>query len=171
MAAEEIQRLHACREDLWRKNLVLEATVESSQVGGSKLQQLRVPYPASGIDSMIETLKCLKGQGVDTRSIKSSFSEEELFAVLEIESTRKVHAYCICVLSVANYSKPYVGFSCASLNLRWDKTRTKISYLSVLINSVFVLLLKDCRCWGGKGYSENAGWSWVEASFPCRGRF
>ncbi|KAJ1431599.1 Myc-type, basic helix-loop-helix [Sesbania bispinosa] len=89
MAAKEIQRLQGCKEELQRKNCVLEANLEavkSNKIGGSRVQYLRVPYPTSGIDSIIETLKCLKGLGVDTRRIKSKFSPQELFAVLEIET-------------------------------------------------------------------------------------
>jgi hypothetical protein len=40
---------------------------------------------------MIETLKLLKDHGVDTTSIKSNFSQQELFAVLEIETE-----VCLC---------------------------------------------------------------------------
>ncbi|KAK7279315.1 hypothetical protein RJT34_24363 [Clitoria ternatea] len=81
MAAKEIVRLQGCREELERRNCVLEAKLE-----GNHVQYLRVPYPTSGIDSMVETLKCLKGHGVDTRSIKSTFSSHELFAALELET-------------------------------------------------------------------------------------
>lgn len=92
MAAKEIQRLQVCIEELQSKNDELEANLEADERGGSKVQYLRVPYPASGIESMVEALKCLKGLGVDTRSIKSNFSKEELFAVLEIEETK----VCLC---------------------------------------------------------------------------
>lgn len=76
---------------------MLEANLEAvdhsniNKVGGNKFQYLRVPYPTSGIDSIVETLKCLKEQGVDIRSIKSSFSPQELFAVLEIENEVNVY--------------------------------------------------------------------------------
>ena len=51
-----------------------------------QIQYLRVPCPTSGIDSIVETLKLLKDHGIDTRSIKSDFSQQDLFLVLEIES-------------------------------------------------------------------------------------
>ncbi|KAK7345947.1 hypothetical protein VNO77_16563 [Canavalia gladiata] len=89
MASKEILRLQGCREELQRKNFVIEPNLEAveiNQIGGSKVQYLRVPYPTSGIDSMVDTLKCLKGHGVDTRSIKSTFSPQELFAELEIDT-------------------------------------------------------------------------------------
>ncbi|XP_073223247.1 transcription factor bHLH92 isoform X2 [Cicer arietinum] len=81
-AAKEIQRLQRCQEELERKNFELESNV----VDGRKFKYLRVPNPTSGIDSIVETLKCLKGHGVDTRSIKSNFSKKELFAALELEN-------------------------------------------------------------------------------------
>lgn len=51
-----------------------------------QIQYLRVPCPTSGIDSIVETLKLLKDYGIDTKSVKSNFSQQELFLVLEIES-------------------------------------------------------------------------------------
>ncbi|CAI8601799.1 unnamed protein product [Vicia faba] len=81
-AAKEIQRLQGCKEELERKNFVLEGNVE-----GRKFQHLRVTYSStSGIDSIVETLKLLKGHGVDTRRINTDFSQQEFFAVLEIET-------------------------------------------------------------------------------------
>ncbi|XP_024642442.1 transcription factor bHLH92 isoform X2 [Medicago truncatula] len=84
-AAKEIQRLQGCKEELERKNFVLEENVEVID-RRKQIQYLRVPCPTSGIDSIVETLKLLKNHGVDTRSIKSNFSQQELFLVLEIES-------------------------------------------------------------------------------------
>lgn len=81
MAAKEILRLQGCKQELERKSF------ESNQgKGNSKVQYLRVPHPKSGIESMLETLKCLKHQGADTISIKSTFSPHQLFAALEIQT-------------------------------------------------------------------------------------
>ncbi|OIW20485.1 hypothetical protein TanjilG_11888 [Lupinus angustifolius] len=88
VARKEIQRLQGYKEELQGKIESNIETIERNKVGGSKVQYLRVAYPECGIDSVIETLNCLKGFGVDTRSIKSNFSKEELFAVLEIEETK-----------------------------------------------------------------------------------
>ncbi|RDX57644.1 Transcription factor bHLH92, partial [Mucuna pruriens] len=92
-AAKEIVQLQGFREELRRKNCVIEANVERYQGGGSKVQYLRVPYPKCGIDSMVETLKYLKHQGLDTRSIKSTFSPQELFAQLEIQTHEVYHMF------------------------------------------------------------------------------
>ncbi|KAI4345754.1 hypothetical protein L6164_012851 [Bauhinia variegata] len=89
MAMKEINRLQSCREELQRENFELEgslqALVERKRVGGTKIQ-FKIPRSASGIDSMVEILKCLKILGVNTKSIKANFSSEELFAVLETET-------------------------------------------------------------------------------------
>jgi hypothetical protein len=84
-AAKEIQRLQGYKDELERKKFVLEENVEV--IEGRK-HYLRVPNHATSgiISSMIETLKLLKDHGVDTTSIKSNFSQQELFAVLEIET-------------------------------------------------------------------------------------
>ncbi|XP_027935620.1 transcription factor bHLH92 [Vigna unguiculata] len=88
-AAKEIVRLQGCREELKRKNCEAEANAEGvcvrNEDGGSKIAYLRVADPECGIDSMVERLKWLKEEGVESRRIKSSFSPTELFAVLEIE--------------------------------------------------------------------------------------
>ncbi|XP_020235961.1 transcription factor bHLH92 isoform X2 [Cajanus cajan] len=93
MAAKEIVRLQGCREELQRKNFELEA-VDSNQGRGRRIQYLRVAHPKCGIDSLIESLKCLKDQGVDTRGIKSTFSPQELFAQLEIETDEVYMHHC-----------------------------------------------------------------------------
>jgi len=93
-AAKEIVRLQGCREELKRKNCEAEANAEGvcvrNEDGGSKIAYLRVADPECGIDSMVERLKWLKEEGVESRRIKSSFSPTELFAVLEIESGEEV---------------------------------------------------------------------------------
>ncbi|KAJ7954776.1 transcription factor bHLH92-like [Quillaja saponaria] len=89
-AAKEIQTLQGYREELQRQRSELEESLKavegtSTLVGGTRIN-LRVPNPTSGIDSMVETLKCLKSLGVNTKRIKSKFSSEEIFAVLETDS-------------------------------------------------------------------------------------
>ncbi|KAE9617676.1 putative transcription factor bHLH family [Lupinus albus] len=88
VARKEIQRLQGYKEELKGKIESNLEAIERNKVGGRKVQYLRVPYPECGIDSVIETLNCLKTLGVDTRSIKSNFSKEELFAVFEIEENK-----------------------------------------------------------------------------------
>jgi hypothetical protein len=90
-AAKEIQRLQGYKDELERKKFVLEENVEV--IEGRK-HYLRVPNHATSgiISSMIETLKLLKNHGVETTSIKSNFSQQELFASLEIETE-----VCLCL--------------------------------------------------------------------------
>ncbi|CAL0303254.1 unnamed protein product [Lupinus luteus] len=87
VARKEIQRLQGYKEELQGKIESDLETIERNKVGRRKVQYLRVAYPECGIDSVIETLNCLKSLGGDTGSIKSKFSKEELFAVLEVEET------------------------------------------------------------------------------------
>lgn len=82
-AVKEIQRLQAYRDELEGQNCEFEANVKALE--SSKIE-FRVANPTSPIDSMLETLQFLKGLGVNTRSISSSFSPQELFATLEIEA-------------------------------------------------------------------------------------
>ncbi|XP_047178771.1 transcription factor bHLH92 [Vigna umbellata] len=89
-AAKEIVRLKGCREELQRKNSEAEGVCVRKKDGGRKIAYLRVADPECGIDSMVERLKWLKEEGVESRRIKSSFSPKELFAVLEIESGEEV---------------------------------------------------------------------------------
>ncbi|WVY95573.1 hypothetical protein V8G54_027724 [Vigna mungo] len=89
-AAKEIVRLKGCREELQRKNCEVEGVCVRKKDEGSKIAYLRVADPECGIDSMVERLKWLKEEGVESRRIKSSFSPKELFAVLEIESGEEV---------------------------------------------------------------------------------
>ncbi|KOM33855.1 hypothetical protein LR48_Vigan02g000500 [Vigna angularis] len=89
-AAKEIVRLKGCREELQRKICEAEGVCVRKKDGGRKIAYLRVADPECGIDSMVERLKWLKEEGVESRRIKSSFSPKELFAVLEIESGEEV---------------------------------------------------------------------------------
>ncbi|KAK7393755.1 hypothetical protein VNO78_22319 [Psophocarpus tetragonolobus] len=78
MAAKEIVRLQGRREELQSK-----ADLES---GRTNVQYLRVSHPNSGIDSMVDILKCLKNKGVDTTRIRSTFSPHDLFAVFDMQT-------------------------------------------------------------------------------------
>ncbi|XP_059630411.1 transcription factor bHLH92 [Cornus florida] len=85
-AAKEVEDLQRYKEELERRKEELEgilATTES--VRGEKIR-LKVPNPSSGIDSMVEVLKCLKSMGSKTRAIQSVFSPHEFSAVLNVQS-------------------------------------------------------------------------------------
>ncbi|XP_071940546.1 transcription factor bHLH92-like isoform X2 [Coffea arabica] len=91
MAAERIHELQRCNEELKRRKIELELALaaaihddeENLEVAKIKL---RVVHPSSGIDSMLEVLKCLKNTGTKTKGIQSTFSSQEFSAVLEIEA-------------------------------------------------------------------------------------
>lgn len=83
MAAKEIQKLEACREELKRQNSGLEEKLKGEQ--GNRVE-LKITHPTSPIDSMLETLQLLTELGMNTRSITSNFSHQELFASLEIQA-------------------------------------------------------------------------------------
>lgn len=88
MAATKIQVLQKCKEELQRQNLEAEknlTAVEGERVGGAKIK-LKVANPTSGVDSMVEVLKCLKHLGLETRTIRSNFTAQEFSAELEIET-------------------------------------------------------------------------------------
>lgn len=88
MASKQIQELNRIVEELKRRNLEVEASlgaVKGYRLGGAKIR-LSVPNPASGLDSMVEVLKCLKTLGLKTRTIRSNFSAQEFSTELEIET-------------------------------------------------------------------------------------
>ncbi|XP_041007758.1 transcription factor bHLH92-like [Juglans microcarpa x Juglans regia] len=88
MASKEIQELNGFVKELKRRNLEVEASlvaVKGDRPGGAKIR-LSVPNPASGLDSMVEVLKCLKTLGLKTRTIRSNFSAQEFSTELEIET-------------------------------------------------------------------------------------
>ncbi|GMY27244.1 transcription factor bHLH92 [Fagus crenata] len=88
MAAKKIEELQKCREELQRRNFEIEknlVAMEGKRVGGAKIK-LKVANPTSGVDSMVEVLRCLKCLGLNTRTIRSSFTAQEFSAELEIET-------------------------------------------------------------------------------------
>jgi hypothetical protein len=84
MAAKKIEEMQRRREELQRRKLEVEANLAA--VEGVATIRVRVANPTSGVDSMVEVLKCLKDLGLETRSIRSNFSAHEFSAELEIES-------------------------------------------------------------------------------------
>ncbi|KAL0457083.1 UNVERIFIED_CONTAM: hypothetical protein Slati_1047500 [Sesamum latifolium] len=89
MAAKEIEELQKYKKELKRQNrgmeMVLDALKNETAVEKAEIK-LKVAYPASGVDSMLEVLRCLKNTGSTATAIQSSFSEHEFDAVLEIET-------------------------------------------------------------------------------------
>ncbi|KAK2972941.1 hypothetical protein RJ640_021998, partial [Escallonia rubra] len=89
IAAEKIRELQSSQEELRKQNSELEAILAARRdeevVEGAKIR-FRVGNPSSGIDSMLSVLKCLKETGSETRAIQSSFSAQELSAVIEVQN-------------------------------------------------------------------------------------
>ncbi|KAM2212175.1 hypothetical protein COP1_022372 [Malus domestica] len=88
MTAMNIQQLKRYKEELIKRNMELEALLvenEKERVKWSKIR-LKVANPTSGIESMLEVLKCLQYLGLKARNVHSNFSPEEFSAELEIET-------------------------------------------------------------------------------------
>ena len=90
IATLQIQQLERYKEELRRQSMELEAILagnneENITTKGTKIK-LRVANPASGVDSMVEVLNCLKKLGLKARNIRSVFSSEEFSAELEIDA-------------------------------------------------------------------------------------
>ena len=84
MAAHEIKKLQSSREELKRRNLELKSkSMEQAMVFNIGL---RVGNPSSGIDSMVEVLKCLKNMDLKTTAIRSEFSPQQFSAVLKMQT-------------------------------------------------------------------------------------
>ncbi|KAG6764529.1 hypothetical protein POTOM_032001 [Populus tomentosa] len=88
MAAKKIQELDMYKEMLKRRNDEIEERLAASGIRNVESTKIRIKVanPTSGVDPMIDVLKCLKSLGTKTRSIQSQFSDQELVAVMEIES-------------------------------------------------------------------------------------
>jgi len=88
MAAKKIQELEMYKEMLKRRNDEIEERLAASGITNVESTKIRIEVanPTSGVDPMIDVLKCLKSLGTKTRSIQSQFSDQELVAVMEIET-------------------------------------------------------------------------------------
>lgn len=84
MARHEIQKLQSSREELKRRNLELKAKLMEQpmvlNIG------FRVGNPSSGIDSMVEVLKCLKSMDLKTTAIHSQFSPQQFSGLAKIQT-------------------------------------------------------------------------------------
>ena len=78
------------REELKRHNSEMnkmlrarESSSEGSEMEEAKIR-INVEHPSSGIDSMLEVLKCLKQTGSSTRIVQSKFLPQQFSAVLGV---------------------------------------------------------------------------------------
>ncbi|KAK6161397.1 hypothetical protein DH2020_004778 [Rehmannia glutinosa] len=86
MAAKEIEELKKYKEELMRQNKGMEMILANEKAVERAEIKLKVAYPTSGVDSMLEVLRCLKDTGSKATSIQSYFSKHEFAASLEVET-------------------------------------------------------------------------------------
>ncbi|XP_022760228.1 transcription factor bHLH92-like [Durio zibethinus] len=89
-ASKRVQELQWLKKDLERRNYELRANFaavnENQNNEGTKIR-VRIDNPrVSGIDSILEVLKCLKTLDSKPRMIQSKFTNQEFFAVMDIEN-------------------------------------------------------------------------------------
>ncbi|XP_022748978.1 transcription factor bHLH92-like [Durio zibethinus] len=88
-ATKRVQELEWLKKDLQRRNYELQANLaamnEEKDSEGIKII-VRIDNPTSGIDSMLEALKCLKKLNSKPRMIQSTFTNQEFLAVIDIET-------------------------------------------------------------------------------------
>lgn len=105
-AAETIEELRREMETLKRRKLELEMallieTDPSNDVKETMQEakiRLRVAHPSSGIDSMLEVLKCLKNTGTKAKALQSNFTPQEFSAILHIEAKVSSNTSIFCTL-------------------------------------------------------------------------
>ncbi|KAE8698265.1 40S ribosomal protein S15-like isoform 1 [Hibiscus syriacus] len=81
MAMKSVQELEWVKKDLERRNLELQANYNEG-----KRIKVKIEDPTSGIDSMLEALKCLKAMDSKPTMIHSMFTHQQFLAVMEFES-------------------------------------------------------------------------------------
>ncbi|XVE65906.1 hypothetical protein DITRI_Ditri08aG0037400 [Diplodiscus trichospermus] len=88
-ATQRVQELEWLKKDLERRIRELQTNLatmnEDKNNEGTKIR-IRLDNPISGIDSMLEVLKCLKKMDIKPRMIQSKFTNQEFLAVMDIET-------------------------------------------------------------------------------------
>ncbi|KAM3356495.1 hypothetical protein P3S68_023209 [Capsicum galapagoense] len=92
-AARRIEELQKYKENLKKRNDELEMMILAENDSNKNEEEFemakikaKVNNPISGIDSMLEVLKCLKNCGAKANSIQSRFSHQEFSTIIEIET-------------------------------------------------------------------------------------
>lgn len=88
MAEKRIQELETYKRILERRNGEIEEKLAGSGIVNVESTKIRIEVanPTSGVDPMVDVLKCLKSLGAKTRSIQSQISDQQLVAVMDIET-------------------------------------------------------------------------------------
>ncbi|KAF9673521.1 hypothetical protein SADUNF_Sadunf10G0032900 [Salix dunnii] len=88
MAAKRIQELETCKRIMERRNGEIEEKLTANGIVNVESTKVRIEVanPSSGMDPMVDILKCLKSLGAKTRSVQSQISDQQLTAVMDIET-------------------------------------------------------------------------------------
>ncbi|KAB5537606.1 hypothetical protein DKX38_015139 [Salix brachista] len=88
MAAKRIQELETYKRIMVRRNGEIEERLTESGIVDVESTKVRIEVanPSSGMDPMVDILKCLKSLGAKTRSVQSQISDQQLTAVMDIET-------------------------------------------------------------------------------------
>lgn len=95
-ASKSILELQRFREELKKRksefegNLVVGNKTENT---GETQIKIKVGNPTSGVDSMLQVLKCLNNMNSKLTTIQANFSPHQLSAVINIETQVITHAY------------------------------------------------------------------------------
>ncbi|XVF66557.1 hypothetical protein PTKIN_Ptkin10aG0046400 [Pterospermum kingtungense] len=88
-ATKRVQDLQWLKKDLERRNYELLTNLgamNKDQNNQGTNIRVKIDYPKSGIDSMLEVLKCLKILDSKPRTIHSKFTNQQFLAVMDIET-------------------------------------------------------------------------------------
>ncbi|XP_030534018.1 transcription factor bHLH92 [Rhodamnia argentea] len=83
-----IKELAKYNQELERQNRELESGLNErrgDKAGGTKIR-VKVANPTSGVDSMLEVLRCLNNMGLEATTIQMQCSADQLFAVIEVQN-------------------------------------------------------------------------------------
>ena len=88
MAAKRIQELETYKRIMVRRNGEIEEKLTANGIVNVESTKVRIEVanPTSGMDPMVDILKCLKSLGAKTRSVQSQISDQQLTAVMDIET-------------------------------------------------------------------------------------
>ena len=88
-ATKRVQELEWLKKDLERRNYELQANLAAMNKDQNNEEtkiRVRIDNPTSGIGSMLAVLKCLKKLDSKPRIIQSKFTNEQFFALMDIET-------------------------------------------------------------------------------------
>ncbi|KAI6694159.1 hypothetical protein NL676_021869 [Syzygium grande] len=88
-ACMRIKELARYKQELERQNRELKSgptEKRGDKAGGGTKIRVKIANPTSGVDSMLEVLKCLDNMGLKVSAIQTQCSADELLAVIEVEN-------------------------------------------------------------------------------------